>query len=264
LSTWKLVKKWKEKPQGQVWIVQDNKARVGYFKYADPKQWYFSGPMIANELISAALARKLGLPVARLELTEIIDTGGTKKRGIVSIKKSAQEVITWAEANQEIKQNPVKYLNQVHLLRSLVVFDAWIANIDRSVGKNLILHRNQVDDKYNWYLIDHGNCLYGSPRRWKKTSWNSPYWSKIWLFSHVPKGFMKLKYNRRLLNPMIKKIENLRISDIEAAISSVPTRYLDYRKRKFIRRLLMSRKQQIRKMIYSWIKFNGIKEYGSG
>lgn len=145
--------------------------------------------MIANELISAALACKLGFPVSELELAQVTGPDSKKRNGIVSIKNSAQEVITWAEADNKIHKNPDKYIYHLNLLRYLLVFDAWIVNIDRAMGKNLILYRNQKDHKYRWYLIDHGNCLFGSPRKWKRYAGIHPFGRKYGVFIMCQKAF---------------------------------------------------------------------------
>jgi hypothetical protein len=64
---WKLEKEWKDKRQGQVWIVRESGGRRGFFKFAREEQYYYAGTLIANEVITAALARRLGFPAARLE-----------------------------------------------------------------------------------------------------------------------------------------------------------------------------------------------------
>ncbi|WCK56388.1 hypothetical protein PP175_10980 [Aneurinibacillus sp. Ricciae_BoGa-3] len=260
---WKLVKAWKSKRQGQVWIVKNKEGTRGYFKFTTRKQWYFSGPMIANEWIAASLANRLGFPVAQLTTASVRGPDGVIRRGVVSVEVPAQEVITWREADEKVHCAPEQYLNHIEKLCTLVVFDAWIANIDRALGKNLILYRDHPDEKYNWYLIDHGHALYGSPRKWKRGAWNSLLWQQLWRFYHVPNGLLRIQSSFSALEPMIRKIESLRSSEIDAALKNVPRGYLRHKESLFIKRLLLHRQKRIRKIIINWLAFKGTKEYGN-
>lgn len=264
IPEWKLKKAWKAKRQGQVWVVENSSGNRGYFKFATKKQWYFSGPMVANEYIAAALAKKLGIPVAELEMATVAGPNGVLRKGIVSKAVQATEIKTWKDAGSAVYRNVEKVMNQIDLLQGLVVFDAWIANIDRASGKNLIIYRNSPAEKYNWYLIDHGHTLYGSPRKWKRGAWNAPIWRKLWLFYHVPKGLLQIQSSFDLLEPMMQKIESLTEADIDDAIGSVPKGYLRKRERDFIKRLLLHRQKWLRKIIHNWLNYKGLKESGRG
>jgi len=260
---WVLKNAWKAKRQGQVWIVETQDGTRGYFKFTTPKQWYFSGPMVANEYISAALAKRLGFPVGDLETATVLGPDGAKQRGIVSIAITANEVITWREAGEQVYENPEQYVKDIDLLAMMVVFDAWIANIDRAPGKNLILYRNSPSEKYSWYLIDHGHCLHGSPRKWAYAAWDAPIWHRIIAFYHTPKGLLQLQNSWSALKPMVEKIERLTEADIDAALKSVPSGYLKQPERAFIRRMLLHRQKRLRKMVLRWLNTKGFKEYGS-
>jgi hypothetical protein len=217
--------------------------------------------MIANEFIASALARRLGFPVSELEMAEIAGPGGVLQRGMVSCAAAAKEIITWKEAGKRVYLNPAKYVKRINQLRSLIVFDAWITNIDRAAGKNLILFNNGTGEKYDWYLIDHGHALYGSPRKWKRGGWNAPIWQKIWCFYHTPKGLLRQQSSWAVLEPMVRQIERLTEADIEAALDHAPQGYLSIDKRRFIKRLLITRKKQLRGMIKRWLAHNGVKEF---
>lgn len=172
-------------------------------------------------------------------------------------------MITWQEASAEVKENPKDHIEQYDMLRVLVVFDAWIANIDRASGKNLVLYRNAPVEKYKWYLIDHGHTLYGSPRKWKQWKWNAPIWDKLWVYYHVPQGLLKIQNSRRVLEPMIRKIESFPTSKIDAALKAVPNGHLRKKERKFIKRLLVYRKRKLRTIMMNWLRYKGQKENGS-
>ncbi|WP_156157954.1 HipA family kinase [Gordoniibacillus kamchatkensis] len=259
---WKLIRAWKAKRQGQVWVVRSHSGRNGYFKFTRKDQWYFSGPMIANEYIAAALAAKLGLPVAKLELATVAGPDGRLQKGLVSVAARAKEVTTWNEAGEAVRSHPAKYVKRADLLRSLIVFDAWIANIDRASGKNLVLYRSSGDEKYRWYLIDHGHTLYGSPRKWARGAWNNPLWQKLWTFYHTPKGLLRLQSSWKRLDPMVRRIEKLTPAHIDQALDSVPVGCLRTNERRFIRRLLLTRKKQLRSIIRRWLAYKVRKESG--
>lgn len=259
---WRLIKAWKAKRQGQVWVVENQYGRRGYFKFARADQWFFSGPMIANEYISAALATKLGFPVADLEQATVTGPDNIEQRGIVSLELPALEVITWRNAAPDVHKHPEKHVNHIDRLAQLVVFDAWIANIDRATGKNLVLCRDKPDAKYDWYLIDHGHCLYGSPRKWKRGQWNAPIWEQLWRYYNVPKGLLRLQSDYETLLPMIRKIESLNEGDIEMAMQTVPKGFLKDKERRFIKRLLLHRQKNLRTIIRRWLAYKGVKEYG--
>jgi len=258
---WQLVEAWKQKRQGQVWVVEEQGGKRGYFKFASKRQWYFSGPMIANEYVAAALAKRLALPVADLEMAVVAGPDGREQRGIVSVAALADEVLTWHDAPLHVKEHPEEFVRNPSLLAATVVFDAWIANIDRAAGKNLILYRDHPEDLYDWYLIDHGHCLYGSPRKWKRGAWNAPIWQQLWRYYHVPKGLLRLQSSLKQLERMIVKIEGLTAGDIEAALNSVPRGELREQERQFMKRLLLHRQQHLRSMLARWIAYKGIKEY---
>nr|AYQ72231.1 hypothetical protein EAV92_06390 [Cohnella candidum] len=260
MKSWTVLREWKAKRQGQVWIVRHVSGKRGYFKYATRKQWYFAGPFVANEYIAAKLAAILGFPVAELTIARIRGKDGRIRSGVVSIAEDADEVVTWREAGGHVRSDPARYVNRIDLLRQLIVFDAWITNLDRSNGRNLILYRNRESEKYDWYLIDHGNTLYGSPRKWKRGTWRSPIWQRVWRFCHTPRGLLRLQSSWEVLEPMVSKIESLTEKQIDAALNSVPIGYIGGEHKQFTKRLLLSRKKQLRGIMKRWLAFRGIKE----
>lgn len=258
---WTVKREWKHKLQGQVWIVQDGRGRIGYFKYATPHQWYYSGPLIANEFISATLARRVGLPVARLESATVKGADGVYHKGLVSIPVKAKFILTWCDVREQVRCHPELHVQQLKQLRGLVAFDAWIGNVDRGTGKNLVLYRDRPSEKYKWYLIDHGNALW-APRRLKIGAYRSPIWDDVWRYSHVPKGLLRLQSSWRALEPMIRKIESLGERDIDLAIQSIPNGCLRDKESKLIKRMLLYRQKRLRMMMTRWLKYRGVKEHG--
>ncbi|WP_134687155.1 HipA family kinase [Brevibacillus migulae] len=146
----------------KVWRVRDRKGNIAYFKFRLQKPWFKRDKsMIANEFIAISLARKLGLPVARLSRAIIKGRSKRPVKGYISRQVNANEVITWKKACDDVKANPQRYINDTHLLARTIVFDVWILNKDRT-DVNLILYRDYPWEKYSWYLIDFGSSLLGS------------------------------------------------------------------------------------------------------
>lgn len=258
---WNLLKVWKEKRQGHVWVVQSDRGRNGYFKFANPAHSYDSGPLIANEWISAQLAVMLGFPVAQLQHTQVIGPDGKLQDGLVSIQVDAREIATWCKVEKKVRQRAEKYVSHVELLKMLVVFDVWIGNIDRASGKNLVLYRNDRNDRYEWYLIDHGHALFGAPKKWHSHQWNEPYWRRPWLFYHVPEGLLRLQVNLHNLEPMLTRVEQVSDETIDNVLGSVPKSHLNEEEHQFIRRWLITRRGQVRQMMRDWVNYRGVKEY---
>lgn len=261
-TQWQMVSTFKAKPQGHVWIVADNRGNQGYFKFTVPEDWYFSGPLYANEYIAARLAKSLGFPVAKLKPAAVAGPDGTPQAGFVSVEAAAREITTWQDVGEEVFRHPEQYVKNLDLLRSLVVFDAWIVNVDRANGNNLVLYRNDPSEKYDWYLIDHGLTLYGSPRKWERGEWNSPFWEQLWNYYHVPKGLLRLQSSAEALEPMLQKIESMNAVEIEDIFYSLPVEYLGKPERNFIRRLLLHRQKRLRSIMAQWLEYPGTKEFG--
>lgn len=261
ISHWKFESVLMQKWQGDVWIVRDHRGRRGYFKSFMGKNKLFVGTLVANEYIAATLAQRLGFPCARLEMANVKGPDGIMKTGLISVEASAREVFPWSHANHRIKSSPHKYLEGIQTLKTLVVFDAWIANIDRGTGENIILYRTRPYGKYHWYLIDHGLSLYGSSFKWRKALWTSPMWDKLWIYSYVPRGLLRLQSNSAALSAMIRRIEAFTVSDINKAIASVPPGYINHLEKSYIRNILLHRKKRLRYMIRLWLNYKGRKEF---
>jgi hypothetical protein len=249
--SWTFLRKIKEVMYGTVWLVRDSYGDIGYFKFSSKTNWFYSGPLIATEMIAASLASKLGFIVPPLEIVTVTGPNGVKQEGIVSRRAIAKEVLTWSKAPSHVKENPDKYIRGANLLRQLVVFDTWIANLDRGLGMNLILARDQPKEKFHWYLIDHGNCLFGSARKWKRGNWRSEIWLNPAIYCNVSPALLVSSY--RNLKPMITYIESLGEECIDSALESVPQKYLSKKVRRFTKKLLIYRQKRIRNIIGNWL-----------
>lgn len=257
---WIVDRVWKEKPQGDVWVVHDTTGQQGYFKIPG-RDKYYGGTMIANELIAASLAVSLGFPVAELALATIRGPDGVERAGVVSLQRKARELVTWAQAKPWVRAAPRKHVCNLPKLREMLVFDTWILNTDRGTGKNTILYRDSDQEKYQWYLIDHGNTLYGSPYRWRHRRFDSPHWDQLWKYYTVPSGLLKVQSRIESLEPMIRRIESLRLEEVEGFVDAVSSEYLPSYERGILLYLLASRKQKLRAIITRWLNYSGRKEY---
>ncbi|PWI57165.1 HipA family kinase [Sulfoacidibacillus thermotolerans] len=255
-ASWKLIDKWKNKPQGQVWRVRDARGRSGFFKFAYPEQWYNAGPLVGNEWIATALAEKLHLPCASVEITELTD-GPHCLHGIVSLPRQGVHLFSWNRAPEQIRTNPPHYLRDFDHLLDVIAFDVWLTNIDRGSGKNIILYRDHA--MYNWYLIDHAYCAYGCDRKWQPAKWTELYWKQVWQFYHIPRGWLQFIKPERLLRAA-QKIAALPERSIAELIATVPDPLYSQSIKDQVTTMLLTRKQELGEILTTWIHYQGTKE----
>lgn len=259
---WQYVRTVSVKSQGHVWMVRRDDGRAGFFKFAHDRQWYYSGPLVANEWICCRLAQSLGFPVAEIELTAVHGPQGECPAGLVSVAADAPEHLSWARAPAHVKARPDLHLHRLTRLQQLVVFDAWTANVDRATGQNLILYRTDpADGYYDWYLIDHALSLYGAPYKWAQHDLSAAYWLDLWRCYHVPEGLLRWQEDWSVLEPMVRAVESLGADFIERVVDSVPVTPLDAPLRRFTIRLLMTRQERLRALLERWARYGGVKEY---
>lgn len=121
---------------------------------------------LSNELIAAAFATLLGLPIPDAFLA-VVPPGVLYATKGPTTRDGQQLVFASVAANaQSLRfrlQNSLS-ADQLALLRDLTewpqlghlyAFDAWIANIDRNVGNLLYAGKDKV------WIIDHGHCFSG-------------------------------------------------------------------------------------------------------
>lgn len=263
-GAWRFLHPVSTKPQGTVWTVRRDDGTLGYFKFATPAQWKYSGPMAANEWMTRNLARVLGLPVAHLEMADVVGPKGQSVRGVVSVvpKRAEARLSTWQALPGSVKHDPEPVLRRFSLLCQLVVFDAWTVNVDRAAGKNLILWRQGSDERFHWYLIDHGLTLYGAPYKWGVHPVHDPYWGDLWRYYHVPEGLLSAQSRWEALKPMVKKIEALPVQLVQEVVASVPDKTLSPDLAAFTLALLLQRQRTLRTIVERWLRYPGVKEFG--
>jgi hypothetical protein len=245
---WKYAGRMKRETRKKVWKVRDKRGNIGFFKYPykRTKKSRKHRQMLVNEYLAISLAKSLGFPVANFKPAMVSGPDRRKVRGYISRRVNAKEVITWERAKKEVKYCPEWFVNDIKRLAQVIVFDAWILNKDRT-SVNLVLYRDSTKEKYNWYLIDHGSALLGSPT-------NSPF-ARVKGFKHpqlkksmrIPTGMKKVVLsNRSAVDEMVNRIQGLPESEITRAIDTVPKQLaLTKRKKEFLRRLLQYRQKCI-------------------
>ena len=110
------------------------------------------------ELISGEIARAIGLRVPEIVLVELNpDLARTEADPEISdlIKSSAGLNLAFDYLPGSVMFNPVADMPDEHLASSIVWFDAFVTNVDRTIRNTnmLMWHRNL-------WLIDHGASLY--------------------------------------------------------------------------------------------------------
>lgn len=258
MEKWRFKRVLRKRYGRQIWIVRKRNGKEGYLKFPLATNQKAYAILVANEIIAASLAESVGLYVARSGEAAVKGPQKRKKRGVVSEKKKAQKVITWRNAYPKISHELEKHVEQLDLLAQIVVFDAWILNLDRT-SRNLMLYRNKADEPYKWYLIDHGLALFGTPENWKR-KWAKkpltdaksyehtlhPKKAKTPVSQRVPSGFIRLVLNHRpSLDNMIRTITSLPVQEIEKAIEKVPKGYLSHAERAFVTNMLLTRQKEL-------------------
>jgi hypothetical protein len=256
-DNWKIAECWKCKPQGQVWKVHDNNGREGYFKFAFASQWYYSGPIVGNEWIAKQLADQLELPCAPVE-PATIHYQDMDLHGIVSLPMTKKPQFDWRSAGDEIRLHSLKRLHRPRRLAATVAFDAWLANIDRGSGKNIILFEGD-NGRCRWYLIDHAHALFGSPRKWRVHKPYDRYWEQIWRFYHLPRGLQRLA-SRPVLMDMSDRIRKIPGSFLHDLVADVPDRKYTDTMKKDICHMLLYRRERLPNMLDAWLRYKGRKE----
>lgn len=248
----------------QNWILVNRQGYKGYFKFPTSTQGKKYRIMMANEMIALSLAKLVGLPVPKQKLITIKGRKGIRRKGLLSEEAMANEVIPWRMAKDEVHHNPELFIENSRLLAQLIAFDAWILNPDRT-NRNLILYRNHPAERYKWYLIDHGIALFGSPGVWSLhkakrliRSNDSVIFAihkqKRYVFK-IPIGLWAFaQRNKREIDIMIAKIQALTKKDLFEAINDIPPRYLKRSEKTFLRKLLLSRREQLPLIVNTALK----------
>lgn len=145
--------------RGQL-MCANGEIKIAIIKDLEPKQ-------LANEVMVAALANELGLPIPEAHLVlanpSVLSVGkgpeipnyGRIVFGSVDANVPPLLQYYKGKENVDYLKGLLKKLTQWKDLGRLYGFDTWVANIDRHMGNLLFSGNNDV------WLIDHGHCFSG-------------------------------------------------------------------------------------------------------
>ncbi|MGD8192199.1 HipA family kinase [Brevibacillus ginsengisoli] len=245
-SDWRVIGK-RSRKLGPVWQVAryvGGVQQTGYFKFPCKSNLRRVDSMLANELIAYELAKKLGVNVAEVDLTEVMGI-----RGIVSLVKPATAHYSWYQFSKKHKWSPFNQLKHPEQILRTFIFDIWICNVDRH-SANLIVTTDGSTN--NFYAIDHGLSLLGA-LKWKGRQWNSNYWTHVNRYNvKYPKGLRGYIRSYHQLLPYIVEIENLPESCIESIVDQVPSNLLSLHQKTIIKNMLLSRRKSLRSIVRRW------------
>jgi hypothetical protein len=247
---WKVVRKTYRK-LGPVWVVTRNKngkKHKGYFKFPTRKTRKYTGPLLANELISYRLARELHLKVAKIRRAKI-----QGKRGVVSLVRPALRHYHWSEFSKKVSKPIIDHIDKPERLLKTFVFDIWICNVDRH-GNNLITYRK--GNKYSFYLIDHGLTLLGAIK-WGGLPWYSSLWDDVARYNqHYVQGLRSYIYSYRQLSPFVEQIQRIPEYRIRKIVESLPASILSHHEKKIVIKLLLYRQWHLHFIVQRWVDWN--------
>ena len=232
---------------GPIWKVAryvNGVRQTGYFKFPCRSNIYRVDSLIANELIAYKLAKRLGINVAEVELTEIMG-----RRGIVSIVKPASAHYSWYRFSKKCNWSPFNRLKHPEQILRTFVFDIWICNVDRH-SENLIATAH--GSTYSVYAIDHGLSLLGA-LKWKGVRWNSTYWQHVNRYNvKYPNGVRGYIRSYHQLLPYIMEIEHLSESSIVDIVDQVPSSLLSLQQKAIVKKMLLYRRKSLRSIVWKW------------
>lgn len=259
---WRPVRVVSAKPQGHVWEVVEGPSGVasitsngaaprrGFFKFTNPENHYWGGPAAANELIAARLARLVGLDSAGV-VPATIDG----HLGAVSLVRPAASLVAWRELPEKVHRNIEHYVAHVDQFRVMLAFDAWVLNIDRASGKNVIAYKRVERAPWRVYFIDHGHTLHGNYDRWRWGGpYRSPFWDDLWRYYDLPQGVRNYLTSYRQVAPYVHRIQHVRPGEIRRLVHSVPPALLTPEEARLIENLLLWRQARLSLILRRWFE----------
>ncbi|ERM19226.1 HipA family kinase [Brevibacillus halotolerans] len=245
--SWVPVQKY-NRPLGPVWQVRkgrEGNRQIGFFKYMNRSTAKRLGPVLAMELLSYRLARKLGISVAKIEVVTI-----QGKRGIVSHKKRKGRLYSWEEFYRRKGPRAINELQSPERLIELFVFDIWIVNVDRH-NENIIIFPTQK--AYDFYAIDHSMSLLGT-FTFRKIPWYSKQWEHVALYNHhYLRGLTHYIQEYSQVKPFIQKIQRLSPVLIKQTVRRIPGSLLSLTQKQQAERVLLNRQKNLHHLVERWL-----------
>ncbi|MHB9144096.1 MAG: hypothetical protein ACYC5Y_02015 [Symbiobacteriia bacterium] len=259
---WRVVRKVSAKPQGYVWEVTEEPSdavakttvaaapRRGFFKFTDPENHYWGGPAAANELIAAGLARLVGLDAA-----DVIPASIEGHLGVVSVVRPAANLIAWRDVPARVHRDVERQVAHANQFGVMLAFDAWVLNIDRASGKNVIAYQRAKEAAWRVYFIDHGHTLHGNYDRWRWGGhYRSPFWDDLWRYYDLPQGVRSYLTSYRQVEPYVSRIQRIKPKAIQRLVQLVPRELLAPEEARLIEELLLWRQARLPFILRRWFE----------
>lgn len=261
--SWRVVRAVSSKPQGRVWEVRKelstrlpagSKGKVlvkrGFFKFTTRAHRYWGGPAAANELIAARLGRLMGLAVA-----EVVPARIHGHAGVVSVVRPARRLVAWRYLPNRVQGNIAHHVSNATQFRKMLAFDAWVLNIDRASGTNIIAYRRRRGGRWQVYFIDHAHTLHGNYDRWR---WGGPYrsrfWDDLWRYYNLPPGAGRYLRRYAQVARYVRRIRSLSARQIRQVVRSVPHEMITPAQAALIERLLLWRQARLPLILKRWFR----------
>lgn len=247
---WFLVDVVTSKDQNDVWLLGrcQGRPRYGYFKWCGPQHAAHSGPFVANELIAARLADALGVPRAEVSAFEFAG-----RAGVLSLPREPGPLYMWRDVPAFIRADIRRFFQEPERFGDCFVFDVWICNIDRSSGKNVIVHPGRARDKYAFYAIDHGHALYGPETKWARGDFRNPYWLDVRRHFHIPAEVERfIRGEPRVLDRARERVARFGDAEIAAAVAQA-TPHLTAAQAEWTFELLRFRRERLDELLERWL-----------
>lgn len=237
---------------------EDDTPTVGYFKYLKPTSPHSSMYSFGAERVSVRLGIDLGLPIREAYL-ETIDGHA----GIVSLEAPG---VAWFDFDQTLLPQ-VTFVNE-HLWPTCIVFDVWVANIDRH-AQNIFIEsdppqrRPEHGDACATWLIDHGHSCLWPLWKWDGVSATDTVDSidpdtlalrtehAQRLRNHMPAEYrmaFPLRFDQRR-KQAIDAISRISDHQIEGLVAEIPVEYMSTRAAESTVRLLKARRDVIDSLV---------------
>ncbi|WP_066057100.1 HipA family kinase [Robertmurraya korlensis] len=113
---------------------------------------------LPNEWVAYCLARYLQLPIPYARIVEIPPDFSSQIPGFIESSSNfqfASRYIPGCSNGHEVSH--MKEIVNEQQLASIILFDYWLSNGDRT-KKNILL-REEEDEKYHLWIIDHAECF---------------------------------------------------------------------------------------------------------
>ncbi|MEA2372122.1 MAG: hypothetical protein QOH12_2516 [Solirubrobacteraceae bacterium] len=182
----------------------------------------------ANELIAWRLAKALGLPV--------LEAGLLRYDGHLSFGSREMQAGTF---EHRLTQQRLLQCSNPAVLPSVVVFDVWLANVDRNVDNLLPRKAHGTSSAWELVLLDHGSTLVHPLLNIEELSAKAEAPAKLYGM-----GALHALYGKRAdMERAICRVQDMNANDVERCVREVPTELLSHEDKAVVSRFLVERRR---------------------